>query len=165
MSRALFLPPLALALVLAFGVAPAVRAQELQLTAYGVRAGVILDDELTQLLVGGQADLGRIATNVRLQPFATIGIGDDALTLFAAGEAHYLFPVQAGSSIEPYAGGGVGIHHVNFDEGGDDTEVALSIVAGADIPAQRWWGWFVEGRFVIADESLFRVEGGMNWRY
>jgi hypothetical protein len=163
MARALFLP--LVAAVILGAAAPAARAQELRLTAYGLRGGLVLDDELVQLLVGGQVDLGRIADDVRLQPLMTVGLGDDALTIFAAGEAHYLFPVQAGSRIEPYAGGGIGVHRIDFDGGGDETEVALSIVAGADVPAARTWGYFVEGRFVIADESLFRLEAGVNWQY
>lgn len=163
MARALFLSPLAVALALTL--AAPVRGQDIQLTAYGFRTGVTLDDELVQLLVGGQADLGRIANNIRFQPLATIGIGDDAITLFGAAEAHYLFPVSAGSNFEPYAGGGIGVHHVDFDNNGEDTEVVLSLVAGADIPAARWWSWFLEGRFVVADESLFRLEGGINWQY
>lgn len=164
MSRAFFLASL-VALIVVLAAAPAARAQDIQLTRYGLRGGVSLDDELLQLLAGGQVDLGRVAENVRLQPLATIGIGDDALTLFAAAEAHYLFPVQEGSRIEPYAGGGIGVHHIDPDDADEETEVALSIVAGADIPANRWWSWFVEGRFVIADQTVFRVEGGINWVY
>ena len=163
MSRALILALLALILVpIAASVA---RAQDLGLTAYGLRGGVSLDDDLVQVLVGGQVDLGRIADHVRLQPLLTVGVGDDAITLLAAGEAHYLFPVAAGSRLEPYAGGGIGVHHIDFDDSGEETEVALLLVVGADVPLSRWWGYFVEGRFVIADQSIFRLEGGLNWRY
>ena len=163
MSRALLLPFLALVLVMS--VAPAARAHELGLTAYGLRGGVSLDDDLVQVLVGGQVDLGRIADDVRLQPMLTVGVGDDAITLLAAGEAHYLFPVEAGSRLAPYAGGGIGVHHIDFDDSGEETEVALTLVVGADVPLDRYWGYFVEGRFVIADQSIFRLEGGLNWRY
>jgi hypothetical protein len=164
MSRALFLT-LMLAPALGLVFATRLDAQELELTAYGFRAGVSLDDDLLQLLVGGQADLGRIATNVRLQPLMTVGVGSDALTLFLAGEGHYLFPVEAGARFQPYAGGGLALHHIDHDVGGEDTELALSLVGGADVPVERWWGYFVEGRFVIADESIFRLEGGVNWQY
>ena len=145
------------------------RSQDLQLMAYGVRAGATLDDDLTQLLIGGQVDAGRLAENVRLQPFITLGLGDDALSFMLAGEVHYLFPVDpARSRVEPYAGAGLGLSHVNFDrEDGDDdsTEIALLLAGGVDVPVQRWWGWFGEVRFQIADESLFRLEGGINWQY
>jgi hypothetical protein len=163
MFRALFLPFLVLILVLS--AAPVARAQEIGLTAYGLRGGVSLDDDLVQLLVGAQVDLGRLADDVRLQPLLTVGVGDDAITLLAAGEAHYLFPVEAGSRFQPYAGGGLGIHHLDFDNSGEETEVALTLVVGADVPLDRYWGYFVEGRFVIADQSIFRLEGGLNWRY
>ena len=164
MSRAFFMT-LFFALGLLLGTAGIARAQEIRLNGYGLRSGVVLDDDLVQILVGGQADLGLIANSIRFQPLVTIGIGDDALSLFAAAEAHYLFPVRAGAAVEPYAGGGIGVQHIDFDNDGEDTEVALSIVAGADIPAARYWGYFVEGRFVIADASIFRLEGGLNWRY
>jgi hypothetical protein len=145
------------------------RSQDLQVMAYGVRAGASLDDDLTQLLIGGQVDVGRLAENVRLQPFLTVGVGDDALSFMLASELHYLFPIDpARSRIEPYAGAGLGLSHVNYDRpGGDDdsTEIALLLAGGIDVPVQRWWGWFGEVRFQIADESLFRIEGGLNWQY
>lgn len=144
-------------------------AQDLGLLSYGIRAGATLDDDLTQLLVGGQVDAGRLAENVRLQPFVTIGFGDDALSFMLAGELHYLFPIDpARSRVEPYAGAGLGLSHVNYDRVGrddDTTEIALLLVGGVDVPVQRWWGWFGEVRFQIADESLFRLEGGLNWQY
>ena len=148
------------------------RSQDLGVTAYGVRAGASLDDDLTQFLVGGQVDVARFTENVRLQPFLTIGFGDDALSLMLAGEVHYLFPVdEARSRVFPYAGAGLGLSHTNYDsdEPGerDDatTELALLLAGGIDVPVQRWWGWFAEARFQIADESLFRLEGGINWQY
>ena len=144
------------------------RSQDLQIMAYGVRGGASLDDALTQLLGGGQVDAGRLAENVRLQPFLTLGLGDDALSLMLAGELHYLFPVDpAPSRVEPDAGARLGLSHRNFDsEGRDDdsTEIALLLAGGVDVPVQRWWGWFGEVRFQIADESLFRLEGGINWK-
>jgi hypothetical protein len=145
------------------------RGQDLGLMSYGIRAGASLDDDLTQLLVGGQVDAGRLAENLRLQPFVTLGFGDDALSFMLAGEVHYLFPIDpARSRIEPYAGAGLGLSHVNYDRVGrddDTTEIALLLAGGVDVPVQRWWGWFGEVRFQIADESLFRLEGGLNWQY
>lgn len=142
------------------------RAQSaLELTAYGLRAGASLDDELTQFLVGGQLDLGRPYDNLRVQSLLTVGFGDDALSFLVGGEAHYLFPVSSSSRVEPYAGGGVGLHHINFDDAGDSTEAALLLTAGFDVPAGRWWGYFAEARFVLADEQVFRLEGGINWIY
>jgi len=167
MARALA-PILLIAGLLPLAASP-VQAQDLRVMAYGLRAGASLDDDLTQLLVGGQVDLGRLADNVRLQPFATIGVGDDAFSLLLAGEVHYLFPVDpARSRVEPYAGAGLGLNHVNYDRPGrddDSTEIALLLAGGVDVPVQRWWGWFGEARFQIADESLFRLEGGINWHY
>lgn len=139
-------------------------AQDLGLRSYGIRIGAALEDD-AQILVGGHADLGRLAPNLRLQPLFTVGAGSDALSLLLGGEAHYLFPVEAGSTVEPYVGAGVGLHHVDHDRGGDDTEVALLVTGGVDVPVERWWSWFAEGRFVIADDTVFRLEAGVNWVY
>jgi hypothetical protein len=144
------------------------RAQNgLELMGYGFRAGASLDDELTQFLVGGHLDLGRPYDSLRVQTIITAGFGDDAFSFLLGGEAHYLFPVGATASIEPYAGGGLGLHHINRDRrrDNDTTEAALLLVAGFDVPASRWWGYFVEGRFLVADESVFRLEGGVTWLY
>ncbi|MEJ2151580.1 MAG: hypothetical protein P8Y29_01185 [Gemmatimonadota bacterium] len=152
----------------------AARAQNgLELMGYGFRAGASLDDELTQFLVGGHLDLGRPYDSLRVQTIITTGFGDDAFSFLLGGEAHYLFPVSATSSVEPYAGGGIGLHHINRDRDNDDdrgrhddtTEAALLLVAGFDVPVSRWWGYFVEGRFLVADESVFRLEGGLTWLY
>ncbi|HUP01763.1 MAG TPA: hypothetical protein VM737_09635 [Gemmatimonadota bacterium] len=169
MSRA---NSLHLAAVLLLGVLfprPAVAQEWLALTTYGVRAGASLDDDLTQLLLGGHVDIGRPYENIRIQPLITLGLGDDALSFLIAGEAHYLFPVDPNRSrVDPYAGGGLGLHHVNFDDDADhddSTEVALLLTAGADIPMRTWWGYFAEARFLIGDNSIFRVEGGITWVY
>lgn len=164
-----------LAAALALGAliaAPAsLAAQDIQLHAYGVRAGVSLDDDLTQLVVGGHADLSGLAPNLRLMPLFTIGAGDDALTLLFGGEAHYLFPVERGQRVQPYVGGGLGLHHIEFDGDGpdevddDETDLALLVAGGVEVPVERWWNWFAEGRFIIQDETLFRLEGGVNWLY
>jgi len=148
---------------------PAALAQEsVTLSGYGVRAGVSLDDELTQFLVGGHLDLGRPWERVRIQTPLVLGFGDDAISFVVGGEAHYLFAVDpAESRIDPYAGGGLALLHVNRDEdeGDDDTELALVLTGGVDIPMRTWWKYFVEGKFLIADESIFRLEGGVTWTY
>lgn len=159
-----FSVPAALLVLAATFTPDPVAAQDLGLRSYGVRLGAALEDD-PQVLVGGHADLGRLAPNLRIQPLFTVGAGSDALTLLLGGEAHYLFPVEANSAVEPYIGGGVGVHHLDLDEGGDDTEVALLVAGGVDVPVQRWWGWFAEGRFVIVDDTVFRLEAGINWVY
>lgn len=166
MSRAsTFLLVLAAALGSA---APRAHAQSLQMEGYGVRAGASLDDDLTQFLFGAHADLGVQNESLRLRPLVTVGLGDDAVTLLAGGEVHYRFPTAADRPVRPYVGGGVALHRVDFDRerGGDDeTDAALLVSGGIDVEVERWWGWFAEGRFVIADATIFRLEGGVNWVY
>lgn len=165
MPRLLLAIVSAAALVLVWPTAPG-HAQDLRLTGYGLRAGASLDDDLTQFLVGGHVDLGRLANDLRLQPSLTVGFGDDALSLLLAGEVHYLFPVDpTASRVEPYVGAGVGLSHVDFDESDEDTEAVLLVTGGIESPIRRWLRVFGEGRFVIADETVFRLEGGLTWAY
>ncbi|MGH7551205.1 MAG: hypothetical protein ACREMD_15165 [Gemmatimonadota bacterium] len=167
MSRAPIVLAAALAVLL-----PAVplHAQEaLELNGYGVRAGVSLDDDLTQFLLGGHLDLGRPWERVRIQTPLVLGLGDDAISFLVGGEAHYLFAVDPTESrVDPYVGGGLGLLHVNRDEDAgddDDTEVALILLGGIDVPMRTWWKYFVEGKFLLADNSIFRLEGGVTWTY
>lgn len=166
MSRA----PIVLVVILSLLAPPAaLRAQDaVRLSGYGVRSGVSLDDELTQFLLGGHLDLGRPWERVRIQTPLVLGFGDDAISFVVGGEAHYLFPVDPNESrVDPYAGGGLTLLHINRDEedGDDDTELALVLLGGVDIPMRTWWKYFVEGKFLIADESIFRLEGGVTWTY
>ena len=165
MSRALLV---ALAgLLVTVGLARRADAQSFEITAAGLRTGASLDNDLTQFLIGGQLDIGRLAANLRVQPLLTLGFGDHATSLLAGAEAHVLFPVRE-ARLEPYLGGGVGISHVSVDGAGrgrDETEAVLLLAGGVDIPMSNWWGYFAEARFVIGDQSVFRLEGGVNWVY
>ncbi|HUP18843.1 MAG TPA: hypothetical protein VM778_02695 [Gemmatimonadota bacterium] len=164
MSRVLLAPVLA-ALALLGPLASPASAQSLALEAYGVRGGLSLDDDLTQLLVGLHADFGGLDAPIRLRPLISVGADDDALSVLAGGEVHWWIPIDTEARFDPYLGGGVGIFHVDPDEGDGETDAALLITAGADVPVQRWWGWFAEGKFVIYDDVVFRLEGGVNWTY
>lgn len=163
MARAL--PLLTVFSLLSLAFAGPARSQDLALYSYGIRAGASLDEDLTQVLVGGHVDLEGLAPDVRLLPLLTVGVGDDALSVLVGGEVHYVFPTDEESNVSPYAGGGVAVHHVAFDDLEDETDPALLVTGGVEIPVRRWWGWFAEGRFVIADATIFRLEGGINWLY
>lgn len=144
--------------------------QGLRFMGYGFRIGASIDDDLTQFLVGGQLDLGRLGRDVRFQPMFNLGFGDDALSILFDAEAHYMFPIdRERSTLQPYLGGGLGISSVDFDNdrrgGGDKTEVVLALVGGVEVPVKRWWSWFAEARFLVGDSSIFRLEGGVNWVY
>jgi hypothetical protein len=118
--------------VVALAALGAASAQEFGYRGWGPRVGLSLDPD--QAYAGIHLDLGEFARNVRFQPNAEIGLGDDAVLLAINLEAAYLFPVQ--QSWMPYAGGGVGINYVNYDDpsgpGGDDddTDFGVSVLGG-----------------------------------
>jgi hypothetical protein len=104
--------------------APPLAAQDLGFRGWGLRAGAASDPD--QFLIGVHLDLGDIVENLRLQPSFEAGAGDDATTLQALVPVHYRFPV--GGSVTPYAGGGVLLALLDFDDeagrgrGRDDDE-------------------------------------------
>lgn len=164
MSRALL--ALVLTAPLLGTTAPPALAQSLELNAFGVRGGLSLDDDLTQILIGLHADFGGLDPAIRLRPLVSVGADDDALSLLAGGEAHWRVPVDPSRTrYEPYIGGGVALFHVDPDEGDSSTDAALLVTGGVDVPVERWWGWFAEAKFVVYDDFVLRLEGGVNWTY
>lgn len=141
-------------------------AQSLQLDAYGIRGGLSIDDDLTQVLLGLHADFGGLDPAIRLRPLVSVGVDDDALSVLAGAEAHWLVPVdRTQTRFDPYLGGGLGLFHVDPDHGDGTTDAALLVTGGVDAEVERWWGWFAEGKFLIYDDVVFRLEGGVNWTY
>ncbi len=117
---------------------PSVAAADFGWRGWGPRIG--LSEGPDQVFGGVHFDLGEFAPNVRFQPSAEIGLGDDALALIGNVMVSYYFPVEA--KVTPYAGGSVTAAFYSLDddckgfgrefgeEGDcDDTEVAIGPVA------------------------------------
>lgn len=86
-------------------------ADDFGFRAWGVRAGISEDPD--QFVAGVHVDFGEFAPNVRFQPSAELGVGDDVFTLTGNIMVSYYFPIQA--SITPYAGGQITAAWYNLD--------------------------------------------------
>jgi hypothetical protein len=139
--------------------APAVPAQELGYRGWGPRVGV--SENPDQVFGGIHLDLGEFARNVRFQPNAELGKGDDVLLLAINLEAAYLFPVR--QSWMPYAGGGLGVNYVNYDSdigGGNDTDLGLNLLGGVQRVRSNAPDFFFEMKIGLDDSPDFKFTGG-----
>ena len=131
----------------------AISAQDFGYRGWGPRVGLSLDPD--QAYAGIHLDLGEFARNVRFQPNVEIGMGDDQVLLALNLEAAYLFPVK--QSWMPYAGGGLGLNYVNFDEprgfsgDDDDTDVGLNILGGVQRVRAGAPDFFLELKLGLSD--------------
>lgn len=79
------------------------------------------------------------------------------------GNAVYNFEIVGAPSLRPYAGGGLNVAHVDFDDdvpGGDsDTDLGLNLLAGSKFPLERFTP-FVEVRGEISGGEQLVITGG-----
>jgi len=152
-------PHFAIAAVVLSLAAPAVPAQDFGYRGWGPRVGVSEDPD--QVFGGIHLDMGEFARNVRFQPNAELGIGDDLLLLAINLEAAYLFPVH--QSWMPYAGGGLGLNYINYDSdigGGDDTDLGVNILGGVQRVRSNAPDFFLEMKIGLDDSPDFKFAVG-----
>lgn len=146
-------------------VVPVARAQgepqDLGFQGGGFRVG--LNTFPNQFQFGGQVNLGEFVPNVRFQPSATVGIGDDRVIWMFNVDAAYYVPLESDINWEPYAGAGlgIGIEDRDFD---DESEVkaGLNLFGGIEWGAR--YRYFFEGRTQIGTSlGDFTVLFGMNF--
>jgi len=110
-------------------------AQDIAFNRWGVRAGA--SDDPDQVVVGAQADFGTFVRNVRFQPHADLGLGDDVTIFSLTAPAHYLLPVEGGFTL--YGGGGLTLAWIDSDRPEDrddsDFEITPMVAGGAEWPA------------------------------
>lgn len=75
------------------------------------------------------------------------------------GNVVYTFELPE-SSVEPYAGGGLSLAHIDFEPGGEDTEVGLNVLGGLRFPKAAFVP-FVEAKFMIQGGEHFALTGGL----
>jgi len=141
------------------------RAGDFGFKGWGPRVG--LSSNPDQIVGGVQFDLGEFAKNVRFQPSAEIGFGDEVTTLAGNFMVSYYFPVEA--KVTPYAGGEVSVVYYDFDKcdgsphsacGGSDTEIGPAAVGGIEMKFSGKTRFLAELQIGFADLPDFKVVAG-----
>ncbi len=167
MSRRFWIAALTLSAVFA---AESLLAQEMSPRSWGVRGGFRLGErDFDQLVLGAQADLGDVATNLRFAPNIQLGIGSDVTILSLDPELQYVFrdnPMREDTNF--YAGGGLGVHILNFEANDEDrthdsdTQLKINVSAGIEKEISPTSAFFGEIRVSFIDGTWVDFLGGLN---
>ncbi len=146
---------LALALALFIFAASSVSAKN----SFGVRGGFASTPD--QLVIGGQAELGRALQTARFAPSVDVGLGSDLTAwTFNADFRWYLFNLPE-SGIKFYGAAGPTLLLASAGKGGSDSNLGLSLVAGMRIPMKGGRRYNLEARFGIGDIPDFKLMLGI----
>lgn len=156
-----------LLLVCALGATTAATAQA-QAVVGGAGPRVGFSTGPDQIVFGGQLIIGEIAPQLTFDPSLEFGFGDNLTLISTNLDLHYHFVVQ-GSTWRPYAGGGVAIHFVQFDNPapfGDnsETDIGGSLIVGAGVPTQAGNRFFSELKLGLGDTPDLKIMVGWNFK-
>lgn len=131
----------------------------------GVRAGLSISPD--QFVFGGQLSFRNLAPDVTFDPSLELGLGDDVTVIAFNLDALYHMHL-AGSEWRPYAGGGLGLVSVSWDEApgvrdDSENEIGLNAVLGFRVPTRSGQHWFTEMRVGIGDLPDLKVVGGFSF--
>jgi opacity protein-like surface antigen len=139
----------------------------------GGRIGVV-DPEgaSTALDLGFHVDFGEVTQNLHVQPLVeywSVGVAGNDLSDFALGLDLMLdFPLQD-SRFTPYGGGGLGMHWISYDVGGEadsDTKLGLNLLGGIRSDAMPNLAIFGELRYnFVSDANQLKILGGFTYRF
>jgi hypothetical protein len=115
----------------------------------GVRIGLSRSPD--QFVVGAQGEVGPVVGSAFFSPSLDFGFGDDTTTtLMNADLRWYLLPLpETGIRFYGQAGPAIVVS--------PDTELGLSLVAGADIPMKRRNRYNIEMRFGLGDVPDLKI--------
>jgi len=116
--------------------------------AIGPRAGYDFDTE--ELVIGGEAELGRVFQNFLFAPSLDFELGDNSFTALNADFRLYLFHLPE-TGLHFYGSAGPTILLDSPGRGNNDTEIGLNLVAGMKIPMKSESRYNLELRFGIGD--------------
>jgi len=121
-----------------------------------------------QFVIGGQLDFREVTPGLAISPNVEFGFGDDMTIIALNLDGHYHFAIE-GSRWRPYAGAGIAISFVSFDNGpgnGDDsdTEVGGALILGAGVPTAAGNRFFSELKLGLGDVPDLKIMVGWNFR-
>lgn len=125
-------------------------------------------DDPSQVVFGGQLQMGDVAPNLDFVPGVDLGIGDDLTIVSLNGDFHYRFIIE-GWTWQPYAGGGVAIHFISWDNPGplqddSDTRAEGTAIFGADVPTRTGSRFFLEGKIGLGDGPDLKILAGWHFK-
>lgn len=119
-----------------------------------------------QVVFGGQMHFSDIAPQVDFVPGVDLGLGDNETVISLNGDFHYRFKVS--SKWTPYAGAGLALHFVSWDNPGpgtdnSDTQGGGSLIGGAEVPTKSGSSFFAEAKIGIGDGPDIKIIAG--WQF
>jgi len=153
--------------VMLVGFAPKAMAQEMsgiRFDGWGIRAGLSSDPD--QVYGGVHLNLGEFTKDVRFRPSVEVGFGDDRTLVQMLAEVHYVFSTF--QALKPYAGAGLGLTYVNYDDGhpgdGSDTGGSLNAIGGVETELKQGMTLFFELKVGLAhDDPDIKFGVGLSW--
>ncbi|MEO5989735.1 MAG: hypothetical protein ABIU54_13085 [Candidatus Eisenbacteria bacterium] len=122
-----------------------------------------------QIILGAHLQFGDVAPQLDFVPGIDLGFGDNLTLISINGDFHYRFDVT-GSSWQPYAGAGVGLHFIQYDNNGpysdgSATEGGGHFILGADVPTKSGSRFFAELKLGLNSRSPdLKVLAGWSFR-
>ncbi|NOT34290.1 MAG: hypothetical protein HOP12_08995 [Candidatus Eisenbacteria bacterium] len=134
-------------------------------TGIGPRVGFTMDPD--QFTFGGQVTFAEVAPRLSFDPNLEIGFGDHLSVIALNADLHYHFDTN--TTWVPYAGGGLGINFISFDNdlpNSDDstTEIGANIIVGVSAPTASGNRFFGEFKFGLGDIPEAKLMAGWNFK-
>ncbi len=120
----------------------------------GARAGFSADPD--QFVIGGQAAIGSIMPMIQLVPSLDFGFGNGVTITAVNIDLQYNLPSLPKVSPNFYIGAGPTFVMADHD-GGSNTDIGLSLLAGLRIPMTGLTYYNLETRFGLADVPDLKV--------
>ena len=155
-----------LALAFAALLVPAAAHATSSFTTWGPHVGFSTDP--SQVVLGGQLEMGNVAPQIDFVPSVDFGFGDNITLVSLNGDFRYRIAVS-GSAWQPYAGAGVSVHFFSWDShwighSSSETLGGGSLLFGADVPTKSGNRFFVEGKVALGDGPTFKATAGWNFK-
>jgi hypothetical protein len=158
---------IAIIVLILAGFSPKAIAQEtseIRFEGWGIRAGLSSDPD--QVYGGVHFNLGKFTKDVRFRPSVEVGFGDDRTLVQMLAEVHYVF--SQFQALKPYAGAGVGLTYVNYDDDhprdGSDTGGSLNAIGGVETELKQGMTLFFELKVGLAhDDPDIKFGVGLSW--
>lgn len=130
------------------------------LSRFGLRAGYTDWKEVSQFHFGVHYLAGEFMPNIEFTPNVEIGVGDGATVVAVQADVAYQFTELVQRPWGLYGGGCLAFNYVDVSEGGSDTDLGLSLLAGGKYNFSSGRQGMLEVRVGIMDSPSFKVTAG-----